>query len=57
MMMGVLETNRENVLHAIRDFRDSFDKLELALQDGDYAHLELLLNQSSAAYELLITDN
>jgi len=56
MMMGILKSNRENVLNAIQSFRYSLIELESALQDENYSQLELLLNQSRTSYHS-ITEN
>ncbi len=57
MTMGILQSNRENILDAIRTFCNSLDQMESALQNENYPQLELMLNQSRAAYQSLITDN
>jgi prephenate dehydrogenase len=54
MMMGILKSNRDNVLKAIQTFRGSLDGIESALQDENYSKLELLLNQSRSAYHSII---
>jgi prephenate dehydrogenase len=54
MMMGVLKSNRENILHSIQQFYNSLHQMELALQSEDYAKLEMILGQSRAAYLSLI---
>lgn len=51
MMMGILKSNRENALNAIQNFRNSLDDVESALQQENYLQLEILLNQSRAAYQ------
>jgi len=56
MMIGILKSNRENILSAIQDFRNSLDEFESALQDENYPQLELLLDRSRASYHSL-TDN
>jgi len=56
MMMGILKSNRENALKAIRIFRNSLDDVESALQQQNYLQLEILLNQSRSAYQAL-TEN
>jgi prephenate dehydrogenase len=56
MMMGILKSNRDNVLNAVQSFRDSLTALESALQDEDYSELEYFLNQSRASYQT-ITEN
>ncbi len=57
MTMGILQSNRENILNAIQSFRRSLDQIESALQSENYTQLELVLNQSRAAYQSLIADN
>ncbi|HSK88406.1 MAG TPA: prephenate dehydrogenase/arogenate dehydrogenase family protein [Anaerolineales bacterium] len=57
MTMGILKTNRENVLNAIQAFRNSLDQIEAALESENYPQLERTLNQSRAAYQSLITEN
>jgi prephenate dehydrogenase len=56
MTMGILQTNRENILNAIQSFRHSLDQIETALQNENYLQLELILNQSRSAYQSLNTD-
>ncbi|HEX2995721.1 MAG TPA: prephenate dehydrogenase/arogenate dehydrogenase family protein [Anaerolineales bacterium] len=53
MTMGIYKSNRENVLDAIRTFRASLNQLEAVLQSENYPQLELLLDQSRAAYHSL----
>jgi prephenate dehydrogenase len=57
MAMGILQSNRENILNAIQTFRNSLDQIETVLQNDNYAQLELILNQSRAAYQTLIADH
>ena len=54
MMMGILESNRDNVLNAIQSFRNSLDDIESALQNENYAELENLLDQSRSSYHLVV---
>ena len=54
MMIGILKSNRENVLNAIQSFRYSLTELESALQAENYSQLELLLNQSQTSYHSII---
>ena len=56
MMMGVLQSNRKNILNSIQQFCSSLHELELALQNEDYTDLEVILNQSRASY-LSLTSN
>jgi prephenate dehydrogenase len=56
MTMGILQTNRENILNTIQSFRNSLNEIESALQMENYTQLELILNRSRAAYQSL-TEN
>ena len=56
MMMGVLKTNRENVIHSIENFRQSLDQIETALKNENDSQLELLLDQSRSTYQSLISN-
>ena len=56
MMMGILKSNRENILNSIQRFRNSLNEIESALQGENYTQLEFLLNQSRATYHSL-TEN
>ena len=55
MMLGVLQTNRENVLAALRGLQSQLAALESALSSDDLPELELLLNTANAAYQSLLT--
>ena len=54
MMMGILKSNRDNVLSAIQSFRNSLNGIESALQNENYAELESLLDQSRNSYQLVV---
>jgi len=56
MMMGVLQSNRTNILGAIQTFRNSLGEIESLLQNENYTQLETLLNQTHTSYKSL-TDN
>ena len=56
MTMGILQSNRENILNAVHTFRIALDQLETALQNESYLQLELILNQSHSAYQSLVTN-
>ena len=56
MMMGILQSNRDNVLNAIQIFRNSLDEIESALQDENYPALEDPLDQSRDSYLAIATD-
>jgi prephenate dehydrogenase len=50
MMMGVLKSNRDNVLNSVRQFRAALGEFESALQNEDDAELEAILHESRNAY-------
>ncbi|HLO17511.1 MAG TPA: prephenate dehydrogenase/arogenate dehydrogenase family protein, partial [Anaerolineales bacterium] len=56
MTLGILQSNRENVLNAIQTFQESLSEISSALQAENYTQLEYLLHQSRAAYQSL-TEN
>ena len=55
MMMGILKSNRDNVLKAIQNFLGSLNEIEAILQTENYAELEGILKQSRNSY-LTITE-
>jgi prephenate dehydrogenase len=57
MMQGILQSNRDNVLDAIRSFRISLDEIESALVNENYSELENLLNRSRKNYLTLTADH
>ena len=56
MTMGILRSNRVNILNAIKTLRKSLDQIESMLQDENYMQLELILNQSRSAYQSLVSN-
>jgi len=54
MMLGILGSNKENVLHAIQVFRNSLNEIEENLQNENYMQLEVILNQSQSAYQEIV---
>lgn len=56
MMLGVLESNRVNVLNALHGLQNQLTKIESLLASEDYPMLEAILNQSRSIYQNL-TDN
>ena len=54
MMLGVLQSNRENVLNALRGMQAELAQIESALSDGDFAKLESILNEAQSKYQELI---
>ena len=57
MTMGILQSNRENILNALQAFRQSLNQVESALQNENYMQLEHILNQSRSAYHSLTTNH
>ena len=47
MMLDVLQTNRQNILDALREFRNNLDEFELCLEHGDFEKLRALLQNSA----------
>ncbi len=54
MMMGILKSNRDQILNAMQNYRSSLNEMETALRNEDYAALEALLSQSRASYHAII---
>ena len=57
MTMGILRSNRENILHAIQAFHKSLDQIEAALLNENDGQLEFLLNQSRSSYQSLVSSH
>lgn len=53
MMLGVLQSNRENVLNALRGMQSQLAEIESALSNEDFTKLETLLNESQTRYQSL----
>ena len=53
MMLGVLQSNRENVLNALHGMQNQLAEIESALSAGDFAKLETLLNEAQSSYQAL----
>jgi prephenate dehydrogenase len=54
MMLGVLQSNRENVLNALCAMQKQLAEIETALSANDFSKLESILNESYTAYQSLI---
>jgi len=54
MMLGVLQSNRENVLNALHGLQQELSGIESALASERFSQLESVLNQSRARYQILI---
>jgi prephenate dehydrogenase len=55
MMLDVLQTNRQNILDAIRVFRCSLEDIELCLSQEDFNALDDLLQRSAQLHQKLST--
>ncbi len=51
MMLGVLDSNRENVLKALHALQGKLTELESALASDDLAKLENLLKEAQTKYQ------
>jgi prephenate dehydrogenase len=54
MMLGVLLSNRENVLNALHGLQQRLSEVEFALSSEDFSQLESILNRSRSSYQSLI---
>lgn len=50
MMMGILKSNRDNILQSIQQFRKSLCEIETLLQNEEYAELQNVLDASRTRY-------
>ena len=53
MMLGVLQSNRENVLNALHGMQNQLAEIESALSAGDFEKLKTLLNEAQSSYHAL----
>ncbi len=53
MMLGVLQSNRENVLNALHGMQGQLAEIEAALSAGDFTKLEALLDEAQSTYRSL----
>jgi len=54
MMLGVLESNRENVLNALHELQSQLKEIETALTEEDFSKLESILNNAHKKYQEII---
>ncbi len=54
MMLGVLQSNRENVLNALHGMQNQLTEIESALASDDFSKLESILNKAMDKYQELI---
>ena len=53
MMLGVLQSNRENVLNALHGLQKELANIESALSSEDFVRLESVLNEAQTKYQAL----
>jgi prephenate dehydrogenase len=54
MMLGVLQSNRENVLNGLRGMQSQLTEIESALSSEDFVKLESILNEAQSKYHSFI---
>jgi prephenate dehydrogenase len=54
MMLGVLESNRENILDAVHGLQEALAEIESVLAENDISKLERLLNEAQDKYRALV---
>jgi prephenate dehydrogenase len=52
MMLGVLQSNRENVLNALRGMQSQLAEIESSLSTSDFSKLESILNDAQQKYQI-----
>jgi len=53
MMLGVLQSNRENVLNALSEIQEQLAEIKTALMSNDDSKLESILNEAQKKYQSL----
>lgn len=53
MMLGVLKSNRENVLNALHALQNQLSEIESILTSENFSELEIILNRSRSTYQAL----
>ena len=54
MMIGVLQSNRENVFNALHEFQNQLAEIESAISANDFPQLESVLNNAKNKYQTFI---
>jgi prephenate dehydrogenase len=54
MMLGVVQSNRENILNALHHYQHQLSTLESALMSNDESALASILNSAQARYQDMI---
>ncbi len=55
MMLGVLQSNQENVLNALHELQSQLAEIESALSSNDFAKLESILNEAQKKYQSFVS--
>jgi prephenate dehydrogenase len=55
IMLGILQSNRQNVLHALAVFQEQLSDIQTKLAGDDFQTLEDILNHSRSAYQSLLS--
>ncbi|HEX5808591.1 MAG TPA: prephenate dehydrogenase/arogenate dehydrogenase family protein [Anaerolineales bacterium] len=56
MTLGILQSNRDNILKSIESFQGALNEMAAALRTESYPQLETLLTQSRSTYQSLISN-
>ena len=54
MMMGVIQSNQENILNALRELQNKLSQIESVLSLEDFPKLESILNEAQTKYQEFI---
>lgn len=54
MMLGVLQSNRDHVLHVLRGLQSELTRIDEALEAEDYPKLEEILNNAKGKHQMLV---
>ncbi|MGE5464631.1 MAG: prephenate dehydrogenase [Syntrophothermus sp.] len=54
MMLGVLQSNRENVLNGLRGVQSRLSEIEAALASNDFSSLESILSEAQKKYQAIV---
>jgi prephenate dehydrogenase len=52
MMLGVLQSNRENVLNSLHQLQDQLTEIESVISSSNFSELESLLNEAQKKYQI-----
>ncbi|HEY9151721.1 MAG TPA: prephenate dehydrogenase [Anaerolineales bacterium] len=54
MMLGVLQSNRENVLSALHEFQNRLAEIESVISSNDFPKLESILSEAQCKYQTFV---